>query len=87
MTAQQGIVCVLVLACSGYALWTLMPTAARRFLATRLQHLPLGPRLQATFTRAAAATSGCDCSGCDKVVDRTPKGQPQVIRFQAKPKI
>ncbi len=87
MNTQQGIVFVLVLACSGYALWTLMPTVARRFLANHLQGLPLGPRLRATFARAAAAKSGCDCSGCDKVVDHTPKGQPQVIRFQAKPKI
>lgn len=87
MTAQHAIVFALVLACSGYALWTLLPTAARRFLAVRLQHLPLGPRLRATFVRAASAKSGCDCSGCDKVIDHTPKGQPQVIRFQTKPKI
>lgn len=86
MSAQHAIVFLLVLGCSVYAAWALMPTAARRILAAGLQRLPLGPRLRAACARAAGATSGCDCSGCDKVVNHIPNDQPQVIRFQRKPK-
>ena len=81
MSAQHLVVSAVVLACSLYALWVLMPSAARRFLATRLARLPLGAALQATFQRAAAPSSGCDCSGCDKVVDGRSKIPPKVIRI------
>lgn len=86
MTSQNLIVFAVVLACGVYALWTLMPAAARRFLAARLLRLPLGPSWKAVFRRAASAPLGCDCSGCDKVVDltRQGQGQAQVIRFHTK---
>ncbi len=83
MAAQQLIVFALVLGCSLYALWVLMPAAARRLLARGLVHAPLGSRLNAVFQKAAApaSASGCDCSGCDKVVDKMPKPTVQVVRF------
>lgn len=86
MTAQHLIVFCVVLACSVYALWVLMPSAARRFLAARLVRLPLGASLKARFQKTAARSGGCDCSGCDKVVDLQRKAQPKVIRIHVQPK-
>lgn len=86
MTAQHLLVFAVVLACSGYALWTLMPAAARRFVARLLLRLPLGSSLKTVLQRAASARSGCDCSGCDKVVDLQRKPAPQVIRFHVNSK-
>lgn len=86
MTAQHLIVFSVVLACSLYALWVLMPTALRRLLAARLVRLPLGSSLQAVFQRAATPSSGCDCSGCDTVVDRRRTQQPKVITIHRQPR-
>ncbi len=68
MTAQHLIVFSVVLACSVYALWVLMPSALRRWLAARLVRLPLGSALKAVFQRATKPSAGCECSGCDTVV-------------------
>ncbi|MEO7108033.1 MAG: hypothetical protein ABIZ09_16785 [Rhodoferax sp.] len=87
MNTQIAIVVLLVSTCSMYAVWILMPAVARRFLAQRLQRLPLGQALKARMARVATASSGCDCSGCDKVVNvkrEGPKVQP--IHFHARPK-
>ena len=86
MTAQHLLVFPVGLACSGYALWVLMPTALRRWLAVRLARLPLGPNLQARFQRAATPASGCDCSGCDKVVDLRRAPLRQVITIHRQPR-
>lgn len=86
MTVQHLIVFAVVLVCSAYALWTLMPAAARRFMAQRLLRLPLAPSWKTGLQRVASARSGCDCSGCDKVVDLQRKPLSQVIRFHVKPK-
>lgn len=81
VTAQHLIVFPVVLACSGYALWVLMPSALRRVLAAGLGRLPLGSALQAFFQRAARPSTGCDCSGCDAVVDHRPTANARrVIR-------
>ncbi|MEO8058549.1 MAG: DUF6587 family protein [Burkholderiales bacterium] len=64
---QSLIVILLVLACSTYALWTLMPSAARRSLALTLLRLPKLPhRVEARLQKAAQAASGCGCDGCDR---------------------
>ena len=87
MTGQTVIVYLLVSTCSLYAVWVLMPAVTRRFAARRLLQLPLGQTLKALLARTAAASAGCDCSGCDKAVDvkpRDPIAQP--IRFHARPK-
>jgi hypothetical protein len=86
MTTQHLVVFALVAGCSVYALWALMPAAARRFIAKQLVKWPLGSAWKARFQQAASASSGCDCSGCDKVVDLQRKPAPQVIRFHTKPK-
>ena len=64
---QNLIVALLVPACTLYAAWKLMPSAARRSLASsmlRLPHLP-GP-LEAGLRKHAQAASGCGCDGCDR---------------------
>jgi hypothetical protein len=86
MNLQHLIVFGLVTACSIYALWVLMPAAARRFVARYMVQLPFGPAWKARFQQVASASTGCDCSGCDKVVDQRRNKQPQVIHFHARPK-
>jgi predicted membrane metal-binding protein len=86
MTEQHLVVFALVAACSIYALWVLMPTVARRFMAKHLAQLPIAAAWKARLQRAATASSGCDCSGCDRQVDLQRKAQPQVVHFQARPK-
>ena len=63
---QSLIVALLVTACSAYAVWTLMPSAARRVLAGWMLKLPLPAPFAAPFERAARASSGCGCDGCDR---------------------
>jgi hypothetical protein len=86
MNTQLMIVILLVTFCTLYAVWVLMPVVARRYVAQQLIRLPLGQTLKAPLVRAAAASSGCDCSGCDKVVDVKNKGEAQPLRFHARPK-
>ena len=86
MNAQLLIVILTVSFCSLYAVWVLMPAVARRYVARRLIRLPLGQTLKAPLVRAAVASPGCDCSGCDKVVDVKNKGDAQPLRFHARPK-
>ena len=63
---QTLIVGLLVLGCSLYALWTLMPSTARRTLAAALLRVPHLPRrLEASLRKSALAASGCGCDGCD----------------------
>ncbi len=80
---QALIVALLVIGCSAYAAWTLMPAAARRTLATALLKLPLPAFFAARMRRAAAATSGCGCDGCDHA---PAKAKPQVVTFHPPPK-
>jgi hypothetical protein len=86
MTAQHLIVLALVAGCSIYALWALMPAAARRFIAKQLVQLPLGSAWKAWFQPAASTSSGCDCSGCDKVVDLRRAPSQKIVHFQARPR-
>ncbi len=70
---QSMIVVLLVAACSAYALWTLMPSAARRSLALALLRLPhVSGRVEARLQKAAQATSGCGCDGCDRSEQKPP---------------
>jgi hypothetical protein len=86
MSTQHLVVIALVAGCSIYASWALMPAVARRFIAKQLVQLPFGSAWKAGFQQAASRSSGCDCSGCDKVVDLQRTAQPKVVHFQARPK-
>jgi len=70
MNMQGVIVGLIVIACSAYALWTLMPAAVRRGLSTRLLKLPLPDAIARPFRQAVQPTSGC--GGCDNCGDTTP---------------
>ena len=57
---------LLVLGCSLYATWTLMPAALRRGAAEQLLKLPLPAWLTAPLRKATTASGGCGgCSSCD----------------------
>ena len=66
MNTQITVAALLVVACSLYACWTLMPRAAQRALAGALLKLPL-PRVLARHCRQVIeAPTGCACDGCDR---------------------
>jgi hypothetical protein len=65
MNMQSLLVALLVLGCSFYAAWALMPAVARRAIAAALLRLPLPAGLAVRLRSAAAASPGCACDGCD----------------------
>jgi ferrous iron transport protein B len=81
MTAQTLIAALLVLVCSGYAAWTLMPSAARRALATWLLGMSLPQRLTRLLTTAAAPASACSCSGCDRATSAIATRATQAVQI------
>ena len=64
--AQALASALLVAGCGVYAVWTLMPAAARRAAAVVLLRLPLPVMLGTRLRAVARATSGCGCDGCDR---------------------
>ena len=90
MNIQSGVVALIVGACLLYAVWTLMPAAARRALAGALLRLPLPAPLAARLMKTANAASGCGCDGCDRAPVATaaaaPKRAEQPIRFHPRPR-
>ena len=83
---QVLIVALLVIGCATYAAWTLMPAAARRAIASMLLKLPLPEPFAAKMRRAATASSGCGCEGCDHAPAKTAPPAPQVVTFHPRPK-
>ncbi len=83
MHAQALIVALLVLGCSVYAVWTLMPSVARRALAASMLKLPLPERMATRFRKAAREASGCGCDGCDRseLKAKTPAPVEQTVTF------
>lgn len=81
---QTLTVALLVPGCAAYAAWKLMPSSARRSLASAMLRIPHLPRMiEPTLRQAAQAASGCGCDGCDhaekKPVAKASGTQP--IRF------
>jgi hypothetical protein len=85
---QTLIVALLVIGSTGYAAWRLMPAAARRALAVQLLRLPLPAPLAAPLRKAATASSGCGCDGCDHAPAKAAASAkaPQVVTFHPRPK-
>ena len=83
---QILIVALLVVGCSVYAAWTLMPAAARRTIAAALLKLPLPETLAARMRRAATVSSGCGCDGCDHAPAKPAPAAPQVVTFHPRRK-
>ena len=78
---QTLIVAMLVIGCTAYAAWTLMPAAARRAVAASLLKLPLPNTLAAKVRKAATVSSGCGCDGCDRAPVKTAPKAQQVVTF------
>ena len=83
---QTSIVALLVIGCTGYAVWVLMPAAARRALASSLLELRLPAVVGAKLRKAATVTSGCGCDGCDSAPAKAAPQTPQVVTFHRRPK-
>jgi len=78
---QDSIVAFLVAGSAGFATWKLMPSVARRSLATALLRIPHLPgSLESTLRSNSQANSGCGCDGCDhasaKPAAKAPTSQP-----------
>ena len=86
---QDSIVAFLVVGSTGYAAWKLMPSVARRSLATALLRIPHLPgSLESTLRASSQAGSGCGCDGCDhagaKPVAKAPGAQPITFHPRAR---
>ncbi|HVO06077.1 MAG TPA: DUF6587 family protein [Burkholderiaceae bacterium] len=71
MTLQGIAVALIVPLCALYALWRLMGSRARRWVAARLARWPWPAALQQRLARAGRAESSCGCDGCDQAEPRT----------------
>jgi hypothetical protein len=73
MAVQSIIVTLLVLGCSARAVWTLMPAAARRLLATAMLRWSLPEPLAARLRASAQPASGCaaGCASCDHAAPKS----------------
>jgi hypothetical protein len=83
---QTWIVALLVVGCTAYASWTLMPAAARRAIASTLLKLPLPEAFAAKMRKAATVSSGCGCDGCDSAPAKSAPTAQQVVTFHPRPK-
>jgi hypothetical protein len=91
MTLQTLVVALLVVGCSVYAAWSLMPGAARRAIALRLLKLNPPALFARPLQRAVTKAAGCGCDGCDHAPLRAgaapaagdaPAAKEQPIVFQ-----
>jgi len=65
---QTAVAICLVVGCSFYAVWALLPAAARRCIAVALLKQRLPAFVTRFLQRHAQAASGCGCDGCDRNV-------------------
>lgn len=82
----QSLTVALVVALSfAHAAWTLMPQALRAALARGLLCLPLPTFFRQRLLRAALASAGCGCSGCDKAPVAAQAPGSAALAGQAQP--
>ncbi|HET7796124.1 MAG TPA: DUF6587 family protein [Rhizobacter sp.] len=62
---QHLLVALIVAGCAGYAVWVLMPSALRRTTARLALRAPWPQAVVARLNKAAQASTGCGCDGCD----------------------
>jgi hypothetical protein len=74
MSLQSFLVALIVIGCSTYAAWSLMPSALRRSLAVRLLKIPMPGSIARVFRKAAQQAGGC--GGCDSCGDSAGKPVP-----------
>jgi hypothetical protein len=78
---QTLIVALLVIGCSTYAAWTLMPAPVRRAIASSLLKLPLPESLAATMRKVSTRSPGCGCDGCDSAPAKSAPKAQQIVTF------
>jgi hypothetical protein len=69
---QTVVAICLVVGCAFYAVWALLPAAARRGIAVALLKQRLPAFVTRFLQRHAQAASGCGCDGCDRNVAAPP---------------
>ncbi len=69
---QNLLVGLIVLGCTAYAVWALLPNAWRRALAATLVRAPWPGPVARRLQKAAAVSSGCGCDGCDRAPAKKP---------------
>jgi hypothetical protein len=79
MTLQGIAVALIVPLCALYALWQLMGSRARRWVAARLARWPWPAALQQRLARAGVAAGACGCDGCDQAAPRTREPPAQSV--------
>jgi hypothetical protein len=77
MPAQDLAVALIVLLCTGYAAWTLMPSVLRRALALRILKLSLPEAMARPFRKAIRPSSAC--GGCDSCGDITTQSSSSTV--------
>ncbi len=77
---QNLLVAVIVLACTVYAVWALLPTGWRRALAKRLAAAPWPAPLKRRLQQATQPGNACGCSGCE-LAEPKAKPEEQPVRF------
>jgi hypothetical protein len=71
MLGQTAIVALLVIGCTAYSAWALMPAAARRAIAEMLLKLPLPQNTATALQKHLAPVGGCGgCGGCGSATKR-----------------
>ena len=79
MGLQHIVVILVVTACSGYAVWALIPAALRRTMAQHLLRLPHPTVFNRILQNATQSSAGCGgCGGCDKIA-----GDAKAVRHAA----
>lgn len=86
MLGQTLVVALLVVACSAYAVWALLPAAGRRAVSRALLRLPLPAAWAKPLRKHSVAASGCACDGCDRAGAKPAVPAVQTISFQPRPK-
>jgi hypothetical protein len=83
MSTQGLIVALIVVASGAYAAWTLMPSAARRAIATRVLRLALPDAFAKPFRKAVQPAGACGgCGGCgDSAATPSTRKAPPVVRL------
>ena len=73
---ETVLVMLIVAGCTGYAAWTLMPTAARRALVDAAARLP---RLQRLLRRGATGAACGGCGGCETTPSAAVQTKPILL--------
>jgi hypothetical protein len=78
---QNLLVAVIVLACTVYAVWALLPAGWRRALARRLATAPWPAPIKRRLQQASQAGNACGCNGCDRGAAPAAKPEAHPVRF------